>query len=250
MAMLKLALAADRVSDTLKAAEALLRVNARDAEALKALPGLYLRQMNPGRAEQLAHAALKLHPRDAGLRIDLARALEGQKNPLAAAQVLQEAIRLDPSHIGAVERLAALHLKSDRTLAARAVLEEALQRHPHNPRLNWNAGELYRSEGRTEKSVEMYEQALTFSPAVQTAIAAAQETDRAMNLEQARQATRSEPTNATAWRLHGVAANAMGLKEEAANSLQRALQLDPHDMRAAGHAGPSLRAIAPGAVRL
>jgi tetratricopeptide (TPR) repeat protein len=137
-----------------------------DAEALRLMADVLLRQGRFADAETLLVSALEIDPKHSGARYALADALFRQQKAPAAIQHLEALLAREPNDLAYLNLMAAsLGLIGETERSAEAY--EALARlAPAQPKIWLNLGHALRAVGRRDETIAAYRRCIALSPAV------------------------------------------------------------------------------------
>lgn len=138
----------------------------RDAEALRLMADVYLRQGRFADAETLLVSALEIDPGHSGARYTLADALFRQQKAPAAIGHLKALLAREPDDLAYLNLMAAaLGLIGETTRSAEAY-EALAKRAPAQAKIWLNLGHALRAVGRRDDTVAAYRRCIALSPAV------------------------------------------------------------------------------------
>jgi len=158
-----------------------------------------LRDGNDSAAELSLTRALKLKPESAEALYSLAQVLANQSRPRDALEMLVRAHKIAPENTDVIYLMAQVSMSQNFYEDAIPVLEAGVQIAPHRYDLRAALGKSYFMSGKVNEA-----------------------------LEQFKKLTEVEPS-ARPYALLGVAYRQLGRYDEAKQSLQKGLELDPHD---------------------
>jgi tetratricopeptide (TPR) repeat protein len=163
--------AADAVFEgRLADAENLLRTRLlgrpRDAEALRLMADVFLRQGRFADAETLLSSALEIEPQHSGARFALADALFRQQKAAPAIAHLEALLAREPDDLAYLNLMAAVLGLIGETGRSAEAYEALARRAPAQAKIWLNLGHALRAVGRRDETIAAYRRCIALAPAV------------------------------------------------------------------------------------
>jgi tetratricopeptide (TPR) repeat protein len=138
----------------------------RDAEALRLMADVFLRQGRFADAETLLASALEIEPQHSGARYALADALFRQQKAPAAIKHLETLLAREPDDLAYLNLMAAALGLIGETARSAEAYEALARRAPAQAKIWLNLGHALRAVGRRDDTIAAYRRCIALSPAV------------------------------------------------------------------------------------
>lgn len=216
-----------------------LRLKPDHAAAWSNLGNILLEEELPAEAEAAYRKALEADPNFAPARHNLAKSLLGQQAFTAALEQVQLACTLNPEAASSWLLCGEIHGALGALPAAEAALRRAVDLVPHESEPLTNLANVLLAAGRLDEALSIHFAAVRIQPSsiAWYGLAMAQRLNGQIDeaLESIDAAIGLDPSMADAWNLKGVALRALGRFEEAVACFDKALGLRPGFAQAVRH---------------
>ncbi len=211
-----------------------IAMNARDANVVMMLAGVYKRAGLLQEAIGQYRRALAISPDDLRTWTDLVQCYMKVQNYGQAIEASREILRLNPQDAEVFMNIALAYGGLGQWDKAIANYAESLRLNDKNPLGHFKLGEAYEKAGHTREAIAQYKQVIARAPrALNAFVALASAELRVGEYDEAikwfREALGKQPRNATLWADLGLAYGGKGLWKEEAESYRKSLALNPND---------------------